>query len=71
MSVMALPNVGVTPRPPLVPVSAEEWSLEYVTRLYVADQLDDGQYEDLVGWVLDGGDLRLVSARPPWPWHTR
>lgn len=55
-------------RPAPIPVNAEEWSLAYATRLLLADALTDEQFEDVVGWVLDGGDLRLVSARPPWPW---
>jgi hypothetical protein len=52
--------------------SPEEWSLAYVRRLYAeSDTLLVEEFEDLIAWVLDGGDLRLLTARPPWPWRGR
>lgn len=69
---MALPPQGVSPRPERVkPGSAEGWSLGYAVRLYADDVIEAEQFEDLAGWVVDGGDLRLVTARPPWPWRGR
>lgn len=57
---------------PRVPQPApERWSLSYARRLYVEGAIEADQYEDLIGWVLGGGDLTLSSTRPPWPWRGR
>lgn len=59
------------PRRALPRPEPEVWSLSYAKRLYAEDALTADQFEDVAGWVLDGGDLTLLSTRPPWPWRGR